>query len=365
MPATNDSLPHAVGTREFGGGTGHARNGSYRSEPQHTSGFACVTLRQPSRGRHADKRTLPPPRDGSPSPAVELLARRHDVCTTCSPESTTRKGSSHVRPFIVARARSADSYQRADDSRPRHEVVSAGGCVDGDGRQSLDGDQHPDATFPNPALRILPSTPTDHCCEACSHLPRTTTNQSFSTVITRSSIDFFYDDLDDDTLGRHRARAFSCTAARRTATFVSTRESGSGGAYRDWFIDTTPGNNSEFNFNSAQLLWRDLTVAQQNDWFNHHGPDTPETFEVSYFGDAWTGTDADGRHDMLSVVMHEVGHALGMSARNQFHRGRNRRRRRLRLQFGIRLRPDAGRRNGRRRRRPQYQYCPPRRQQRA
>ena len=128
-------------------------------------------------------------------------------------------------------------------------------------------------------------------------------------------IDFFYDDLDDDTLGRHELELQLHGRETYGDIRIDTRL-GSGGATRDWFIDTTPGNHSEFNFNSAQLLWRDLTPAQQDDWFNHHGPGTPDTFEVSYFGDAWSGTDADGRHDMLSVVMHEVGHALGMSARN-------------------------------------------------
>jgi len=36
--------------------------------------------------------------------------------------------------------------------------------------------------------------------------------------------------------------------------------------FDDWFIDITPADNSEFNV--AQTLWRDLTLAQRTSFYN-------------------------------------------------------------------------------------------------
>lgn len=82
---------------------------------------------------------------------------------------------------------------------------------------------------------------------------------------------------------------------------------------RTWFIDPTPQDNSEFDM--SQTLWRDLTPAQQNDYYNDFtAADIPETFEVGVRGAAPAGGVAEADWDMLSTVMHEVGHALGMSS---------------------------------------------------
>ncbi len=86
---------------------------------------------------------------------------------------------------------------------------------------------------------------------------------------------------------------------------------------RTWFFDSTPGDDSEFNM--QQTLWRDLptgsAAGSQGDLFNDFGANIPETFEVGFGGPA-TGGGAVGNVDLLSVILHEVGHALGMSFLN-------------------------------------------------
>ena len=85
-----------------------------------------------------------------------------------------------------------------------------------------------------------------------------------------------------------------------------------------WWIDPTPGNDNEFTM--TQTLWRDLTTGstgQRADWYNVvSGSTPPDTFEAGFTGAATAGGGAQGATDMLSVVLHEVGHALGMSSSN-------------------------------------------------
>jgi hypothetical protein len=81
-----------------------------------------------------------------------------------------------------------------------------------------------------------------------------------------------------------------------------------------WFLDPTPANDSEFAM--QQTLWRDLSGAQQSDLFNDFGTSViPPTFEVGFGGPA-VDAAAMSRFDALSVIFHEIGHALGMSFLN-------------------------------------------------
>jgi autotransporter-associated beta strand protein len=80
-----------------------------------------------------------------------------------------------------------------------------------------------------------------------------------------------------------------------------------------WFMDATPENDSEFNM--GQTLWRDLTATQRSNDFNFSGT-IPGTLEVGFSGAAIAGEGATGATDLLTVALHEVGHALGMSEAN-------------------------------------------------
>ncbi len=122
------------------------------------------------------------------------------------------------------------------------------------------------------------------------------------------TINFWWEDLDPistGTLGVHTL--VSQSGGRETVANIRLDND------RTWFFDSTPTNNSEFNM--QQTLWRDLTATQQSDFYNNFGANIPATFETGYTGTAISGP-AVGAFDLLSVVMHEVGHALGMSSAN-------------------------------------------------
>ncbi|WP_425397342.1 hypothetical protein [Aeoliella sp.] len=126
------------------------------------------------------------------------------------------------------------------------------------------------------------------------------------------NIEFYYDEL-DDSIGSHTLQS------QNSITSGSSNYRENSGRVRiepdfNWFLDPTPEDNSEFNM--QQTLWRDITADQRSDWYNDFDSNTADTFEVGYTGSAISGTDASGKWDLLSVVLHEVGHALGMSSSN-------------------------------------------------
>lgn len=128
------------------------------------------------------------------------------------------------------------------------------------------------------------------------------------------TINYWWEDLADTTVGLHslvtQAGGRETVANLRLDTRVGT-----GGSERAYFMDPTPANNSEFNM--AQTLWRDLTPTQQTNFYNFTGP-IPATFEVGFAGTATAGAPAAAQNniDALTVLFHEVGHALGMSSAN-------------------------------------------------
>ncbi|MBN1590575.1 MAG: hypothetical protein JW888_13760 [Pirellulales bacterium] len=76
----------------------------------------------------------------------------------------------------------------------------------------------------------------------------------------------------------------------------------------NWFIDSTPLDNSEYDM--SQNLYRDLTNPQKTNWFNGTVPDL---LEASYYGPAnGSETAALNKIDMFTVLLHEMGHGLGM-----------------------------------------------------
>ena len=79
---------------------------------------------------------------------------------------------------------------------------------------------------------------------------------------------------------------------------------------RNWWIDPTPTNNSEFNL--GQTLYRDLSAGQQAAWYAGacricsksvtKGPRIPAQILID---------DANAR-DFLTVAVHELGHTVGI-----------------------------------------------------
>jgi len=87
---------------------------------------------------------------------------------------------------------------------------------------------------------------------------------------------------------------------------------GSGGAFKQYFFDSTPLQDEEFTM--AQVLYgTGLKPSQKTQFFNGA---VPSLLEVGYTGTAIPGGAADGLRDILSLAFHETGHALGMSASN-------------------------------------------------
>jgi len=135
-----------------------------------------------------------------------------------------------------------------------------------------------------------------------------------SAANTSVILNFWYDDLDSistTTIGHHAL--VNQTNSGGTEPWREVEANLRFDNDRAWFIDPTPEDDTEFDM--SQTLWRDLSGAQQSDFYNDFTAiNIPETFEVGLRGVAVPGGDAAGVVDLLSTVMHEVGHALGMSS---------------------------------------------------
>jgi len=124
-------------------------------------------------------------------------------------------------------------------------------------------------------------------------------------------INFWYEDLTEETLGIHSLVSQGGNPWRETAcniridVFETDRVT-----ERPWFIDGSPDNHDEFHM--VQTLYRDLDPNDQARQFNG---DVPDVFEAAYSGAA-TDPASIGRIDMLTIILHEIGHGLGMSASN-------------------------------------------------
>lgn len=75
-----------------------------------------------------------------------------------------------------------------------------------------------------------------------------------------------------------------------------------------WFFDPTPKDNSEFKM--GRDLYRHLSASQKVEWFRGSPPDL---LEVGFTGSA-SSNEVTSKVDLYSVALHELGHALGMSA---------------------------------------------------
>ena len=78
-----------------------------------------------------------------------------------------------------------------------------------------------------------------------------------------------------------------------------------------WFFDPTPFEHSEFSMSSK--LYRDLNpVTEQSIWYNG---DVPDTFEVWRVGNVRASAPQAAKEgfDAFTTMLHEFGHALGMT----------------------------------------------------
>ena len=89
-------------------------------------------------------------------------------------------------------------------------------------------------------------------------------------------------------------------------------------ADRDWYLDPTPGNDSEFDL--TQTLYQDLSPAQQ--LAGYSGETLEPLLEVGFRGGN-NGSDPNvaGNVDMLSTALHEIGHHLGVTNQLSAARG--------------------------------------------
>jgi hypothetical protein len=78
-----------------------------------------------------------------------------------------------------------------------------------------------------------------------------------------------------------------------------------------WFMDPTPLINEEYDeVNAVQVLYRDLTPAEQT---LAYGGSPPDLLEAGYYLPVDPTGPAAGLRDMLTVILHEFGHAVGFN----------------------------------------------------
>ncbi len=143
-------------------------------------------------------------------------------------------------------------------------------------------------------------------------------------------IDVWWGDLDDGVGGEWQHTG---TTADNNIVIDPTPRLANG-TNLGWFIDDTSSDHSEFDFltktpntgqggNAAGMtVYRDLDASQQGAWFDVAAP--PGVLEVGYIGapvtllpaasDVTVIVQPSRTVDLLSVVLHEIGHELGVNS---------------------------------------------------
>ncbi len=122
-------------------------------------------------------------------------------------------------------------------------------------------------------------------------------------------VEFYYTDLSDTfgTLATHENLGTSGGKPTASRIRIDTELDG---VEQLWFFDPTPFDHGEYDL--QQTLYRDLSGLQQTQWFNGA---PPSLLEVGYRGHTVLGAPADAVNgfDILSTLIHELGHAVGLT----------------------------------------------------
>ncbi|MEM7578191.1 MAG: hypothetical protein AAF328_12045 [Planctomycetota bacterium] len=116
-------------------------------------------------------------------------------------------------------------------------------------------------------------------------------------------VQFYYFDFGPTSnLGATTLRTESGGRVTEVFLRVAKNPLGSSG---NWYYDSQPQDSSEYGMSVTRV--GDLSSAQRSDGFRG---DVPDTLEVGHTG--WGSGNAAGKVDLYTVVLHELGHALGM-----------------------------------------------------
>ncbi len=123
------------------------------------------------------------------------------------------------------------------------------------------------------------------------------------------NVSFWWQDLSDDS-GTLALELTTGTSGGKPTSARITFDTEVNGVERNWFLDPTPLDASEFALDTS--LYRDLTVAKKIEGFTGNPPDL---LEVNVTGSAKASAPLSARtgFDLYSVMLHELGHAVGMS----------------------------------------------------
>lgn len=115
--------------------------------------------------------------------------------------------------------------------------------------------------------------------------------------------DLSWENLSGGRLGQHEDFLGFAT----NNILIDTKDT-SGNA-RNWFFDPTPFKNEEFG-PMTQTLARDMDPVKVDEGF---AGQVPPMLETGFNGFSFSGSPAHGKIDLFSILLHELGHELGMN----------------------------------------------------